>query len=182
MSAILTEMSKDECEMEMTPMIDVVFLLLIFFMCTLKFKTLEGKLSAYLPKDVGVNTSEAEPIEKVEILVRVKNAGTKYKPSKSKSKTREIYGPGDTGRYVWGDDRVLEYTVATFRTQDLEKLRTRLSKIFKERMELGEEKVPSTIDARPGTVYEDVVDVLDQVIFSGFTDITFVGAYPDNIK
>ncbi|MDF1837417.1 MAG: biopolymer transporter ExbD, partial [Planctomycetota bacterium] len=40
--------------MDMTPMIDVTFLLLIFFMCTLKFKVLEGKLTAYLPKDVGV--------------------------------------------------------------------------------------------------------------------------------
>ena len=174
------DLDRDECEMEMTPMIDVVFLLLIFFMCTLRFKTLEGKLSAYLPKDVGVNTTEAEPIEKVEILVRVKNTGTKYKPSKSK--IREIYGPGDTGRYVWGDDRVLEYTVATFRTRDLEKLKIRLTKIWDERSALGEEKVPATIDARSGTVYEDVVDVLDQALFSGFTDITFVGAYPDNIK
>ena len=45
----------------MTPMIDVTFLLLIFFMCTLKFKILEGKLGAYLPKDVGVQTTEARP-------------------------------------------------------------------------------------------------------------------------
>jgi len=178
--SLLQELNEDKCEMEMTPMIDVTFLLLIFFMCTLKFKTLEGKLAAYLPKDVGVNTSEAEPIEKVEILLRVKNAGTKYKPSKTT--TREVYGPGDTGRYEWGEDRVLEYTVATFRTQDLEKLRVRLTKIFKERTALGEEKVPATIDARPGTVYEDVVNALDQAIFAGFNDITFVGAYPENIK
>ena len=178
--SILKELSEDECEMEMTPMIDVTFLLLIFFMCTLKFKTLEGKLAAYLPKDVGVNTTEAEPIEKVEILLRVQTPGTKYKPTKSK--TREIYGPGDTGRYVWGEDRVLEYTVATFRTTDLVKLRERLTKIFKERKALGEEKVLATIDARSGTVYEDVVDALDQAIFAGFNDITFVGAYADDIK
>ncbi len=37
----------------------------------------------------------------------------------------------------------------------------------------GEEKVPATIDARPGTVYEDVVDALDQAIFAGFNDITY---------
>ncbi|MCH7890992.1 MAG: biopolymer transporter ExbD [Gemmatimonadetes bacterium] len=66
-----------EAEIDLTPMIDVVFLLLIFFMCTLKFKTLEGKLAAYLPKDVGVNTSEAEPKEKVEIRLTVKLPGTK---------------------------------------------------------------------------------------------------------
>ena len=39
-------------------MIDVVFLLLIFFICTMKFKVLEGKLATVLPKDVGVNAGE----------------------------------------------------------------------------------------------------------------------------
>ena len=67
MKSSLKKAAEDECQLEMTSMIDVVFLLLIFFLCTLKFKTLEGKLAAYLPKDVGVNTSEAEEIEKVEI-------------------------------------------------------------------------------------------------------------------
>ena len=55
------DLGRDECEMEMTPMIDVVFLLLIFFMCTLRFKTLEGKLAAYLPRDAGVNPWQVEP-------------------------------------------------------------------------------------------------------------------------
>ena len=44
--SMLQELNEDKCEMEMTPMIDVTFLLLIFFLCTLKFKLLEGKLQA----------------------------------------------------------------------------------------------------------------------------------------
>ncbi|MEL6716433.1 MAG: biopolymer transporter ExbD, partial [Planctomycetota bacterium] len=47
---ILAKIADEKHELEMTPMIDVTFLLLIFFMCTLKFKVLEGKLGAYLPK------------------------------------------------------------------------------------------------------------------------------------
>ena len=46
---------QDEIKQDMTPMIYVVFQLMIFFMSTIKFKTMEGKLSAYLPKDVGVD-------------------------------------------------------------------------------------------------------------------------------
>ena len=69
--AYLKELIDDECELQMTPMIDVVFLLLIFFLCTIKFKTLEGKLAAYLPKDVGVNTFEAEPKEKCRRISQV---------------------------------------------------------------------------------------------------------------
>ena len=57
----LMDIASEEIKMEMTPMIDVTFLLLIFFLCTIKFKLLEGKLAAYLPKDVGVNSSQADP-------------------------------------------------------------------------------------------------------------------------
>lgn len=38
-------------EMTMTPMIDMVFLLLIFFMCATKFRTVEGKIDSNLPAD-----------------------------------------------------------------------------------------------------------------------------------
>ncbi len=78
--SLLSDIAQEKIEMEMTPMIDVTFLLLIFFICTLKFKTLEGKLAAYLPKDVGVNQSQAEPIEKVEILLKVRVEGNKLEP------------------------------------------------------------------------------------------------------
>ena len=77
MSTILKELAEEKSELEMTPMIDVTFLLLIFFMCTIKFKTLEGKLAAYLPKDVGVNASDAEPKEKIDIYLRLDNSGTR---------------------------------------------------------------------------------------------------------
>ncbi len=40
-------------ETDMTPMIDVVFQLIIFFLTTISFKALEGKLETQLPKDTG---------------------------------------------------------------------------------------------------------------------------------
>jgi biopolymer transport protein ExbD len=55
-------------EADMTPMIDVVFQLIIFFMTTIRFKALEGKLETQLPKDVGVNSSQiTEQLLKAEI-------------------------------------------------------------------------------------------------------------------
>lgn len=48
----------DGSEPDLTPMIDMVFLLLIFFMCTLSFKVLEGRLSTHLPKDLGRSSRE----------------------------------------------------------------------------------------------------------------------------
>ena len=50
----------EDMTMDITPMIDVVFQLLIFFMVAAKFKTLEGKLLAYLPKDKGLKNVKVE--------------------------------------------------------------------------------------------------------------------------
>ncbi|MCP3918270.1 MAG: biopolymer transporter ExbD [bacterium] len=173
----LQEIASEEHEMEMTSMIDVTFLLLIFFMCTLKFKTLEGKLAAYLPKDVGVNQSDAEPIEKVEILLRVKAEGNKLDVN-----GKAYNDPTGKGRFTYDGTRSIEYSVGTKRTRDIDEIGKRLRKVYKDKERLGQEKIPATIDARPGTIYSDVVKVLDKAIDAGFNDITFVGAYDDHIK
>ncbi|MBL6721784.1 MAG: biopolymer transporter ExbD [Planctomycetes bacterium] len=183
--SMLNDLASEEVEMEMTPMIDVTFLLLIFFMCTLKFKTLEGKLSAYLPKDVGVNSSSAEPIEKVEILVRVRQEGAKLNVE-----GRPYDDPTGEKRFVWNRDpklgsaRVMEYSVLNKKTNDLAELTQILTRVHDQRQATMKDgkKVPATIDPRSGSVYSDVVPVLDAAVAAGFTDITFVGAYDDSVK
>ena len=39
-----------DTKIDMTPMIDVTFLIIVFFLCTLRFKSLEGRLGANLPR------------------------------------------------------------------------------------------------------------------------------------
>jgi hypothetical protein len=56
-------------EINLTPMIDVVFQLIIFFMCAMKFKTLEKKIEAFLPKDRGLAKTPEKIEEKVQIKV-----------------------------------------------------------------------------------------------------------------
>jgi biopolymer transport protein ExbD len=165
----LDQISKDECRLEMTPLIDTTFLLLIFFMCTIKFKTLEGKLAAYLPKDVGVNTTEAEPIEKVEIMVRVLNEGTKYSP---RGPAGGLYDPAKHKRYTYGADRKIEYRVGPKTTEDIAELQRYLKTTHTSQPER-----PATIDARKGTIYADIARVLDATLIAGFKEVTFVGSY-----
>ena len=165
--SVLKDIAEEEFKMEMTPMIDVTFLLLIFFLLTLRFKTLEGKLSAYLPKDVGVNTTEAEPMEKVEITLRVKKVGEKRDPW---DMSKEWSGEGRF-EFLPGS-RIIEYSIGPQRTTRLDELETRLKRQYK----MDDER-PATIDSRPGTVYGDVVKVLDAAIKGGYLDITFVGEY-----
>lgn len=62
------EAASEEADLQMTPMIDVTFLLLIFFLCSIKFKLLDGKLSSHLPREMGVNTFEPSGfLERIEI-------------------------------------------------------------------------------------------------------------------
>jgi len=162
----LANIAQEESKLEMTPMIDVTFLLLIFFMCTIKFKTLEGKLSAYLPKDVGSNTTEAEPKEKVEIQLKVLNAGTRLSPDET-----TLWDPATGDRFVFGSDRSIQYRVGPKKTTDLAVIEHQLGLLHAADPERG-----CTIDAQPGIVYGDVVGVLDAALANDFTDITFVAA------
>ena len=58
--------SKTQLEINLTPLIDVVFLLLIFFMVTTTF-TKEGRLNVDLPEADGVASQEER--EQLEILI-----------------------------------------------------------------------------------------------------------------
>ena len=62
-----------EPKLEMTPMIDVVFLLLIFFMVTMNIARLEGLLPQRLPDTAGTRplTPPDDKEQRVELLVRV---------------------------------------------------------------------------------------------------------------
>jgi len=66
-------------EMNMTPMIDCVFLLLLFFMVGMKFKELDRKLDTDLPKAGKPNP--ADPTQLVtELWIRIVNRGTAENP------------------------------------------------------------------------------------------------------
>ena len=172
--SMLKEIAEEEYNMEMTPMIDVTFLLLIFFLCTIKFKVLEGKLSAYLPKDVGVNQSDAEPKEKLEISIRVKKEGSRVFASGAEKGQPHN---GDKDRRFEFKGRELSYAVGPRKTEDVDQLGKWLKDFYKKDPER-----PSTIDCRPGTVYGDMVPVLDAAVDAGFTDITFIGEYKQAAK
>lgn len=161
---------QDELKSDMTPMIDVVFQLMIFFMCTIKFKNLEGKLTAYLPKDVGVNPTPSDvKLEKVDIVVKVLKEGSKLQPLRN-----EPWDPAIGGPYRWGPDRVLQYQVGSMTTNKVEDLGARLKQLHDAQPDRA-----ATIDPKAKTSYADMVAVLDAAVLAGFNDITFKGSFED---
>jgi biopolymer transport protein ExbD len=162
----LEMLTKEKFELQMTPMIDVTFLLLIFFMCTIKFKVLEGKLSAYLPKDVGVNVNPAEPREKIDIEIRVINEGQKLD---AKDRTKAWSG---TGRFVLSPDRQVRYRVVADEFSSIDQVRRRLVEL---RAAFDEDR-PVTLDPKQGVVNREVLEVVDAALAANFLEVTFRGA------
>ena len=80
-----------KAELSLTPMIDVVFLLLIFFMVGMKFKELDRKLETRLPPGGGDPTRPAPPER--EIHIRFRNVGRHDKLANAayrRTRTRHI--------------------------------------------------------------------------------------------
>ena len=48
---------------QVVPMVDIIFCLCVFFMCSMKFKQLEGKFDSWLPKNKGNSGVAAEILE-----------------------------------------------------------------------------------------------------------------------
>ncbi|MFT5731702.1 MAG: biopolymer transport protein ExbD [Paracoccaceae bacterium] len=173
-NAALDEIMEEKCELQMTPMIDVTFLLLIFFMCTLKFKVLEGKLGAYLPKDVGVNTSEAEPKEKVDIRLDVIKKGRMMRWD-NETKRPVPYTEADRAeglRFFYDSTREIRYTVGPRRFTDLAEVTKALQSI-----KAREPDKEATIDPRIDVTTKDVVEALDAVMYAGYDNVTFKGSF-----
>ena len=56
---------------QVVPMVDIIFCLCVFFMCSMKFKELEGKFESWLPKDKGQQSemSPDTPIEEIRVAL-----------------------------------------------------------------------------------------------------------------
>ena len=136
-------------KMEFTPMIDVVFLLLIFFMCTLKFKTLEAKLATYLPTDKGSApiAADLKPEEKIRVKLSLRG------------KKCICYLNGRAVGLLPGSERLV-----------YERVRT-LARALPES--------PAEIDPDPSVPHGFVVNVLDECIRAKVKSVEFTAALPE---
>ena len=63
------ESSDNPVGINITAMVDIIFCLCIFFMCSFHFRQLEGKMESWLPKDRGVNATPVKQVELEEIRI-----------------------------------------------------------------------------------------------------------------
>lgn len=136
--------------LSITAMIDVTFLLLIFFLCTLSFRTLDQRLSAHLPRNDG-GVSDSPSVAPLDLVIEVREAGIR----------------DASGAFA---GRTIAYRLGPHRFADPRHLGTELL----HQGNLNPER-RVVIDARAGTVVQDVVSVVDLALEAGIHDIGFAG-------
>ncbi|MCA8974801.1 MAG: biopolymer transporter ExbD [Planctomycetes bacterium] len=154
---------------DMTPMIDVVFLMIIFFLC-IEFKTLEAKLPAFLPLDKGGSPALVTPVEQLSVRVDCIADGV-----------RRFDGPGGKNRYRLDGHRV-QWQVGPRTVTSLDELRHELARVATLPSSLvpdprtGEGNLMGcVVEPESGVCYADVAATADAAHASGFCDITFGG-------
>jgi len=162
-SKIITELRNSKDQMDMTPIIDISFLLIIFFIC-LPFKTLEGKLQAFLPTDKGINPTPQDPVAEfkisVHIVARAEKAG-KYGPAYA---IQDVMMPTQF-RFRFGDQE----------TADIEELKSWMA--AQKNLAAGnpDMKVLGEIKAGHKVPHKYVVAVLNKFAELGLEKIDFFG-------
>lgn len=108
----------------MSPFIDIIFQLLIYFLLTLKLKKEEGQILQQLPKDKGLAQSAAS-VEPKEVRVQIcahpnkrfdQHVGLKIRHWKDLDKFKEEGQPVGDVCYVWIGDNYGEGVLDLYRT------------------------------------------------------------------
>ncbi len=171
------EEAQKEPEQDMTPMIDVVFLLIIFFLC-IDFKILEAKLPAYLTKDKGSQTFEVEPVEQLPVVIVCENWGT----PEPRRPGNPLIDPetGKQNAFVL-HEHIIRWEVGPKVFRDVELLKEELVRIYKDKDTLQKDAdnpgvlkpMPVVVETGEQIVYADVAMTLDAITEAGFEEINF---------
>jgi len=116
------------------PMVDVIFCLCVFFMCSFKFKAIEGKFDSWLPRDKGLGDPAALPSVLEEIRVAL------FWDEKTQSVNR-----------VLGSRRV----------KDDDDLQKSIREAYADRKKMNQLETPVTIDADKNVPWNAIVTVIN---------------------
>jgi biopolymer transport protein ExbD len=144
------ESSDNPVAINVTAMVDVIFCLCIFFMCSFHFKQLEGKIESWLPRGSagGPAAADKSPLEDIRVVL-----------------TWDA-GRGVTSRQVGNRPPV---------TSDEELMRIVLS-MAADYKKVGREDFPVQVQSGRDVPWQDVVHVLDILKRRGLERIEFAAS------
>jgi biopolymer transport protein ExbD len=134
-----------------TAMVDVIFCLCVFYMCSFKFKQVEGRFDSWLPKGKGVGGtgSSDEPIQEIRVAL------------------------------FW--DEVENKTVRKFQTRVIttdDELQQLMKDQHDDNIRLGRTDVPAIVDADAKVPWGEVITVVNLAKRDGIENIEFALGLP----
>lgn len=158
-------------EVSITPLIDVVFLLLIFFLCTLRFRATEGRLGLELPADHGgAQSIAALPDEPLRLLLQARAGEAATFPvvlqrRGAKSALGQVTGMAAAA----ADPR--QFKLAT----EPPDLMQRFASWLRE-LRAADQPPRARIEVEGAVAHAAVVAVMNELVSAGFKDVTFAPA------
>lgn len=170
-SKVASELANESAEMQMTSLIDMSFLLIIFFIC-LPMKTLEGKIQAFLPTDKGINPTPTEPPLSLKVQVHIvardeKNALYPPTPPAGKALTMQQVT-------VQMPTKIL-YKIGNEETGDLKVVFDYIKKGYAAIKDTPDAQIVGEIKAGNKVPHKYVVAVLNKFAEAGLTKVDFYG-------
>jgi biopolymer transport protein ExbD len=145
------EASDNPVAINVTAMVDVIFCLCIFFMCSFHFKQLEGKIDSWLPKDRGIfNNDPTFDNEMVKEEIRVVMT---WDPRSNVTQRKVMR----VTNWVESDQELVRAIVGM--AEDYKKVQNNT--------------FPLIIDAHPDVPWQEVVHVMDLCRQNGLERIEF---------
>ena|SRR5688572_32152005 len=126
------------------PMVDVIFCLCVFFMCSFKFKQLEGKFDSWLPRNKGASTPTNDEPKEIRIAM--------FWDEQTQKVRRQL------GMRTVDDDKELE---------------TLIRGSYEDWKARGNDKVPVIIDGDERVPWEDVLEIVNMSKGMGIDNIEF---------
>ncbi|MHC4955151.1 MAG: ExbD/TolR family protein [Planctomycetota bacterium] len=162
--AIREQVENASADSDLTPMIDVAFLIIIFFMC-LPFKTLDGKLAAFLPTNKGIHVPPDVPPELFFVKVHVVG----------RDEVERAWGPRSNRSTVSAPTRVL-YRFEDGRTTDsLNDVAAHIRRIRDATEKIDRAELRGEVKAARKVPHKFVVAVLNKFTELGLDRVDFYG-------
>lgn len=153
-----------EVKTDLTPMIDVTFLLLIFFVLNIKFKSEEGEIEAFLPKNRGQGSGTPQ-IDLKEIRVKLLWLDSGGNPTSDNNNGNCVVKINRKTFNNPGDDLENPLTDHPVWNSVFEDIRSAKGS--------GDKAPPCIIDAREQVPYRYVIRALNEVVRAEIKDVTF---------
>ena len=158
--------SMDDCSLNMTPMIDIVFQLILFFLFSLKFHDVQYRFNAELPKQEGLEPTQdpADLRPRLEVsLFRLDET----EPAKARTKIKFA-----GAEWFVSSNATYEEREKTFAA-----LRERIARVSKE-TSIVEGEIKTPLPTGSAVPHADVMKVLDVFWELKLLDVKFFGAPP----